>query len=93
MAYTKGLHFKNISATPGPFDIQSGQYGVTVKGTGFGTVTLQRLSSDASTYVTCLTAFSQNGYQTVNLPDGTYKLTIASASAVYADIEPVIQAP
>lgn len=92
MAYTSGLQFKNISGTPGSFDLPGGQYGITVVGTGFGTVTLQKLSSDTSTYVTCLTAFAANGYQTVNLPDGTYKLTIASASAVYADIQPVVTA-
>lgn len=92
MAFTRGTHFQNISATTGPFDLQGGQYGITVNGTAFGTVTLQKLSSDGSTYITCLTAFSAAGYATVNLPDGTYKIAISSTTGVYADIEPIIQA-
>lgn len=85
-----GAAFSNISATTAAFDLLAGQYGVTVMGTGFGTVTLQRLAGDASTYVTCLTAFSAAGYATVNLPRGSYKIAISSATAVYVDISPVV---
>jgi len=93
MAYTKGTKFSNIAGTPGAFDLPSGQYGVLVSATwGGGSATLQKLSPDGTTYVTCLTAFSANGYATVNLPAGTYKLTIATATGVYAEISPIVEA-
>jgi hypothetical protein len=85
------ISFSNISATPSAFFLGGGLYGVTVMGTGFGTVTLQRLAADGSTYVTCLTAFSANGYATVYLPKGQYQLTISSTTAVYADITAVVE--
>jgi len=78
----------NISATTSAFDLRAGQYGVTVIAGNFnsGTVTLQRQAADNSTWVTCLTAFAANGYATVNLPNGSYRLAISSATGVYADI-------
>jgi hypothetical protein len=83
--------FANISATTAAFTLNGGQYAVLVVATfGGGSVTLQRLSNDGTTYVTCLTAFSAAGYATVNLPNGTYKLTIATASAVYAEIVSIV---
>lgn len=86
------VQFSNLSASPAAFVLRGGLYGVTVSATwSSGTVTLQRLSNDGSTYVTCLTAFSANGYATVYLPRGTYQLTIATASAVYADICAVLE--
>jgi hypothetical protein len=77
--------FTNISATTSAFFLRGGLYGVTSKGT-WGTATLQRLAADASTYVTCLTAFSADGYATVSLPPGTYRLLLAGATGVYIDI-------
>lgn len=83
--------FKNISATPATFTLKGGQYAVTVHATwGGGSVTLQRQATDGSTMVTCLTAFSADGYATVNLPSGTYSLTIATATGVYCDIVSVV---
>ena len=80
--------WSNISATPATFALRGGLYTLTVMATwnSTGTVTLQRLAPDASTYVTALTAFSANGYATAQLPSGTYKLTIATATAIYADL-------
>lgn len=80
--------WSNISATPASFTVRGGQYGVTVHaGTwSSGSVTLQRLANDGATYVTCLMAFSADGYATVNLPSGTYQLTVASATGIYADV-------
>lgn len=81
-----GQNFSNISASTSGFTLLGGLYGVLVTGTGFGTVTLQGLSLDGSTWVTVLTAFSANGYASVYLPPGTYRFAISSASAVYASI-------
>lgn len=82
--------FSNISASTAAFVLNGGLYGVTVQGSNYGTVTLQRLSGDGSTYITVLTAFSANGYATVSLPQGSYRLTIASATAVYADVTSIV---
>lgn len=83
--------FKNISATPAAFTLRGGQYAVTVTATwGGGSATLQRRATDGSTFVTCLTAFNADGYATVNLPSGTYRLLIATATALYADVVSVV---
>ena len=83
----------NVSATPASFKLRGGQYGVTVKATfGGGSVTLQRLAVDAVSYVTCLTAFTADGYASVNLPSGTYRFLIATATAVYADVVSIVTA-
>lgn len=83
--------FSNIASTPAAFVLRGGCYGVTVHATfGGGSVTLQRLSADGSTYVTALTAFAADGYASVNLPSGTYQLAIATATAVYADVTSIV---
>jgi hypothetical protein len=83
--------FANISATPAQFTLRGGQYAVTVNATfGGGSITLQKLSNDSTTLVTCLTAFTAAGYATVNLPNGTYSLTIATATGVYCEIAAVV---
>jgi hypothetical protein len=82
------VSFKNIAATPAPFNLRGGSYGISAHSATWsaGSVTLQRLAPDGLTYVTVLTAFSADGYASVNLPAGTYQLAIATATAVYADI-------
>lgn len=79
--------FSNIAATTADFALRAGLYGVTVSATfGGGSVTLQRKSIDGSTYVTALTAFTAAGYASAHLPAGTYRVAIATATAVYVDI-------
>lgn len=79
--------FKNISATPASFVLRGGNYGITVHATwGGGSVTLQRLSPDGSTFVTVMTAFAADGYANQNLPNGTYQLLVATATAIYIDV-------
>ena len=81
------ISFSNISATPTAFLLRGGLYGVTAMATwGGGSVTLQRLAADGTTYITVLTAFAANGYATVSLPDGTYRLLVATSTAIYLDI-------
>lgn len=78
--------FTNLSATPAVFTLRGGQYALTLTATwGGGSATLQRLAA-GSTYVTCLTAFTADGYATVNLPNGTYKLLIATATGLSGDL-------
>lgn len=79
--------FKNVSATQGPFTLRGGNYGITVHATfGGGSVTLQRLAPDGSTFVTVVTAFTADGFASANLPSGTYQIAIATATAVYVDV-------
>lgn len=87
--------FSNLSATPAVFTLRGGNYSLTLHAnfSGGGTVDLQRLAPDGATFVSVLqggTAFSADGSQNVNLPSGTYKLVIATATAVYADIVAVV---
>lgn len=83
--------FSNISATPAAFTLMGGQYAVTIHAAwGGGSVTLQRRAADATTFVTVLTAFTADGFQTLDLPSGTYQLLVVTATGIYADITSVI---
>ncbi len=84
-----GASFSNISATTAAFTLDGGKYGVDVGATfGGGSVKLQKQLADGSTYVSVSSAtdFTAAGYAAVDLPTGSYRLTIATASAVYANI-------
>ena len=61
--------FAALSETPAAFQMGGGLYGVTVAAdAGGGNVTLQRLSGDATTYVTVLTAITAPGYSRSSFP-------------------------
>lgn len=78
----------NIDATPADFLIYGGVYALDVIATfGGGSVTLTRLGPDSSTYLTAATAITANGTSgAITLPPGQYRLTIATATAVYASL-------
>lgn len=87
-----GFGFSNISASTAAFKLKGGAYGVTATATfGGGSVKLQRLALDGSTYVSMSssTDFTAAGGALVNLPPGTYRFTIATATAVYAEVQGV----
>jgi hypothetical protein len=67
----------NIAATTATFFLKGGTYQMSVVGATFGTVTLQRLGPDGSTYLTAATAVAANGIANVTLARGTYRLAIA----------------
>jgi len=72
------ISYSNISATTAAFTIPGpGVYQIDVIGSTFGTVTLQRLGPDGSTYQTAATAFSASGGALVTLPAGQYKVALA----------------
>lgn len=82
-----GRIFSNVSTTQGPFKLNGGTYGLSVVATwNSGSVTLEMLAADGSTYIPALAAFSANGYGAVALPPGQYKLVVASATGVYMAI-------
>jgi hypothetical protein len=72
-----GVLFSNIAATTAAFQLRGGKYGAAVIASTYGTVTLTVLGPDGTTYLTALTAFAANGYATVDLPQGQYKIAIA----------------
>lgn len=79
--------FSNISATPASFTLRGGNYGVTCHATwGGGNVVLQRLSPDGTSYVSVITAMTADGYANNNLPSGTYRLAVTTATGVYCDV-------
>jgi hypothetical protein len=90
MRSTDSQSYSNIAASTSPFTLQpGGLYGVDCVATfGGGSVKLQKLAQDGSTYVSVSsgTDFTTAGYATVNLPTGTYRLTIATATAAYVNI-------
>jgi hypothetical protein len=53
---------------------------------GGGSVTLQRLAADGSTFATAFRAFSADSSATAYVPSGTYQLTIVMATDVSADL-------
>lgn len=69
--------FSNIGSTTAAFNLPAGKYAIEVLGSTFGTVTLQVLAGDGTTYLTAATAFAANGHTSVDLGAGTYKLALA----------------
>jgi hypothetical protein len=85
------LTFSSIAASTSPFRLLAGQYGIVVSATwNSGSVTLQVLSADNLTWVTALTAFSVNGYATVSVPNGIYRVNVATATAVFVSLQIVV---
>jgi hypothetical protein len=97
----ESIKFSNISATTNPFELKGGAYLVAVSGTfGGGSVKLQILGQDGSTYLDLkqpfdnagteqddvIGTFSSNGAKLLPIAPGQYRLTITTATAVYASI-------
>jgi hypothetical protein len=86
---TDGKAFSNIAATTAPFSLLGGKYGAAAVATfGGGSVKLQTLGPDNSTWLSVLAAtdFAAAGYAVIDLPAGQYRFTIATATAVYASV-------
>lgn len=85
----QGYAASNISATTAAFQLKGGLYGIAATATwGGGTAKLQIQAGDGSTYVSMASAtdFSADAYVTANLPPGQYRITVATASAIYMTI-------
>jgi len=82
---TQSFQFSNISATTAQFNVKGGKYGLTVTATfGGGNVQLQTLSLDGSTWLPVGSAITANGFTTMDIPPGPYRLAITTATAVFA---------
>jgi hypothetical protein len=83
------ISFSNIATTTAAFTLQGGEYAVASTATfGGGSVKLQRLGPDGSTYQSVASAsdFTAAGYTALDLPPGQYRFTIATSTAVYAEV-------
>lgn len=79
--------FSNIAATTAAFSLLGGKYGIAANATGAGTMGVQMLGPDGSTFIAAHTAFAAvTGFIVVDLPPGQYKFVIATFTAVYASI-------
>jgi hypothetical protein len=88
MRAPEGYSAQNIAATTATFPLKGGCFCLDAVATwGGGSLTLQRLGPDATTYLTAATALTANGTSgAIALPPGTYRLAIATATAVYASL-------
>ena len=83
---SENQHFSDIAATPAPFTLLGGMYGMSVVGSISTSVSLFILGPDHTTYVDTGMDATAAGYFTGYLPPGTYELQIVSATGVYVDI-------
>jgi hypothetical protein len=84
-----GYHASNISATTAAFTLAGGKHGVDAIATwGGGSVKLQRVAGNGSSLasVSSATDFSANGFATVDLPAGSYKLVVDTATGAYVQV-------
>lgn len=86
MRSEQAVRFSNISADTSAFELGGGLYQFAVVATwGGGTVSLKQLGPDGSTYLS-LADVTANGGQQLYLPPGQYKVTVTTATAVYATV-------
>lgn len=80
--------FSNIAPqTTAAFVLRGGSYWIETKSTGTGTIDLQKLGPDGTTYTARITQITATaGQQTISLPPGTYKVVIATFTANYVEI-------
>jgi hypothetical protein len=89
-----GKAFSNISATTAAFNLEGGRYVMSAVATwNAGSIALQQLAEDGSTYLSpkdiggSANTLSANGSQTVDVPPGSYRITITgSPSAIYVGV-------
>lgn len=88
--FKDGVSFTALSATTAGFTVQGGRYAFMVNATwGGGSVTLQVLMPDASTYIAAGPAYGADSTDIFNLPRGTYRIAIVTATAVQGALVPV----
>lgn len=80
--------FSNISASTAAFRITGGRYLVDAHAGSWssGSVKLQRLAADQTTYISVGADFTADGSASVALAPGQYRFTVASATGVYCSV-------
>lgn len=78
----------NIGAvTTAPFVMRGGKYWIETKSSGAGTIDLQRLGPDGTTYTARITQITAAaGQQTIELPPGQYRWVVATFTANYLEM-------
>jgi hypothetical protein len=86
-SWSDGFSFSAESTDVGPYPLLGGVYAISMAATwGGGNVALQQLMPDGSTYLAILTAFTADGSALVDLPPGTYKLAVTTATALQGSL-------
>ena len=96
MNVTQAVKFANISATTAGFTVLGGKYQLSVVATfGGGNVGVDVLAGDGTTWVPCVMLTSDgasveniqaNGTAILDLPPGQYRISVSTATAVYATL-------
>jgi hypothetical protein len=71
-----------IAATPPDFDLDAGNYGLTVATGGFTSYQLQRLMPDGVTYAPITAVVTTAGYTFIQLPAGQYKIVLIATAFI-----------
>lgn len=79
-----------LAATPATdFELDAGNYGLTIAPAGFTTYQLQRLLPDGVTYVDASPIMAASGYTEMKLPAGRYSMLVVGATAFTGLIEKI----
>ena len=88
--FTDGARITDGTATSTAFTLLGGKYAHIVNATGAGSVIVQILSTDGTTYVNVSAGITATtGFAVLDLPAGTYKIAIATFTAVYTSLVPI----
>lgn len=76
--------WNGIAATPNDFNLDAGNYGLTVAAGGFTSYQLQRLVPDGlgTTYAPVTPITAAAGYTVLHLPAGQYKMVLVCTAFV-----------
>jgi hypothetical protein len=74
---TDNQKFSNIAASSSVFQLLGGTYGIAIILSTPGTVTLETLGPDGTTFLPVTAAIATNGYSTAILAQGQYKVVLA----------------
>jgi len=89
----EAFSISNQGAGTYPFTLKiGGLYQFAVVATfGGGSVKIENLGPDGSTWLSVSSAIVANGGETDNLPPGAYRFNVATATAVYARVARIPQ--
>lgn len=88
--FKNGVNFTGLSADTTTFTLLGGYYGFSVNATwGGGSVTLKIEMPDGSTFINAAPAYAVDSTDALLLPAGTYKIAIATATAVQGALVPI----
>lgn len=71
-----------IAATPNDFNLDAGDYGLTIATGGFTSYQLQRLMPDGTTYAPITAVVTTAGYTFLQLPAGQYKIVLVCTAFI-----------